>query len=318
MLKIHYTWVGPPDRSGRKRDILGPMAMMKARYGPNCEPFVIDFWCLNAHTRYFHDKFRGKNFTVRGRDKLRVRSIESYLESCVGERRRGFHHRSTPLMKVFNWGRYKTGWNLDLVVRHIVTHSTRRGATVREIVNAKNIWSLYTMYRMGGYAMDTGVGPRNGRVNIRAYESFKAPRDQGTFYTLTEFSGRNCAVTQPVANHLNVDAGYVTGPRMDVWTLYAPAEDPILLYGLEWYLRYWYALENARTSEPEGTYKDLCRNGIISTVMTAICCGGNRRIRGDSVPDRIVTENTWDAVLEGDGAGIGDIGITKTYYGSHH
>ncbi len=318
MLTINYTWVGPPDRSGRKRDIIGPMAMMKARYGPRCQPFVIDFWCLNTHVQYFHTKFRGRNFTVRGRDKLQVRGIESYLETCVGERRRGFHHRSTPLMQVFNWGRYKTGWNLNLVVRHIITHSTRRNATVREIVNAKNIWSLYVMYRLGGYAMDTGVGPQNTRVNLQSFDSFKAPREQGTFYTFTNFSSRNCAVTPPVAHHLDVETGYITGPRMDVWTLYAPARDPILLYGLEWYLRYWYELEKIRKTKPEQEYKDLCRDGIISTIMTAICFGDNRRIHGDRVPVRIETQNTWDAILEGDDAGIPEIGIAKTYFGSHH
>lgn len=320
MLNVHYTWIGPPDLSDKKSDVVGPLALMSA-ISDRGEPFVIDFWCLKAYREHFKQQFSSRNFTVVNRQKLEVRSIEGYLEERTGVTRHGYHHRSSPLVQVTNWLLYQMKWDLDLVVGNIIAQSSRSGASVREIVNAKNTWSMYIMYRLGGYAMDTGVGPERGRVRLLSYDSFMAPCQYGSVYTYALVPHRylnklNAAVTLPVAEYFHVAAGSDAGPRLDVWTMFAPAGNALLLYGLEWYVRFWYFLEELRLKDPTGdTYKKLCRNGIVSAVMTALCYGDGRRMKGS---DLIGGENIWNAVLEDDDTGIPSLKLCKVYFSSHH
>lgn len=54
--------------------------------------------------------------------------------------------------------------NRAATVQYIMDKSM--GGTTRERVNAKNLWSLWSVYRHGGYHLDTGV-VRNQRMAIR-------------------------------------------------------------------------------------------------------------------------------------------------------
>lgn len=323
-INVHYTWIGPPRFD--QRDVGAPKAMMRAKNGHGGKPFVIHFWCLDAHVTAFRDHFRASNFRVGNGEKLTVRSIERYLERNTGVHR---SRRSALLNSAINWVWSSFSWNIDLTVHTIVATSTRSNASgptrIREIVNAKNVWSLYVLYKEGGYAMDTGVGPgQNGTVSIREWDTFKAPAQAGNggigdaivlghkTGAHSYLSGRCTAATTGVAGHLGID-GSDTAPHVDVWTMYSPAGSGEITRALEWYIRFWFIAEEVRKSTRYDSdyYKDLCRHGIISSIFTGMSHDGNGFCRG--IDDQFL----WTADL-GEDAGIPAIGIKKSYYGSHH
>ncbi|RKH21522.1 hypothetical protein D7X74_01120 [Corallococcus sp. CA047B] len=321
MLDVHYTWIGPPTLDAR--DTGGPKALMRARSDAQGSGFVITFWCLDAHVWTYRNHFKGSNFQVLNGEKLRVRGIESYLKNSVGEHRGS---RSAPLMAGINWVWSSFSWDIDMVVKHIMETSIGARANsptrIREIVNAKNVWSLYVLYKLGGYAMDTGVGPGiDGSVSLRSYPTFKAPAaGPGPIIDAVMvaharaphkyLSDRCSTMTTGVAAHFDVHRDQ-EAPHVDVWTLYSPEGNPRVKRALEWYSRFWYVLETIRTTQSVDLYKDRCRFGIISAVMTGASHHDDGRCRDT---DRACL---WPAALEGVNAGIPELRLKKTYYGSH-
>ncbi|CAM4172460.1 hypothetical protein G4177_11265 [Corallococcus sp. ZKHCc1 1396] len=323
LLDVNYTWFGPPTFDAR--DSGGPKALMRARSDTQASGYVINFWCLDAHVWAYRNYFKGSNFSVHNREKLEVRGIETFLNKNVGVRR---GTRSGLVQSGINWVWSSFSWDIDLVVKHIIETSMGASANsatrIREIVNAKNIWSLYTMYKVGGYAMDTGVGPGvGGAVSLRDYTTFKVPAaGPGHIEDAIAIahakaphkylSDRCSAMTAGVAGHFEVHRDQ-PAPHVDVWTLFSPAGHAKVTRALEWYCRFWYSLEEVK-KKPNSTeeYKDLCRHGIISAVMTAITHDDNGRCL-----DGVDRNCLWPAELTGADAGVPELKTRKTYYGSH-
>ena len=119
-------------------------------------------------------------------------------------------------------------------------------------------------------------------------------------------------MTAEAADHFNLLRDQ-TAPHVDVWTLYSPAANARITRALEWYIRFWYVLEEVRKT-PNSTeqYKSLCRHGIISAVMTALTHNENGSCR-----DAVDRACLWPAALTGADAGIPELRLRKTYYGSH-
>lgn len=324
LLDVHYTWIGPPTFDAR--DTGGPRSLMRARSDSGASGYVINFWCLDAHVWAYRNYFKGSNFRVHNREKLEVRGIETYLNKNVGVRR---GTRSGLVQSGINWVWSSFSWDIDLVVKHIVETSIGAAANsatrIREIVNAKNVWSLYTMYKLGGYAMDTGVGPGiGGAVNLRSYTTMKVPAaGPGRVVDAVAIAHANAphkylsdrcsAMTAGVAGHFGDVFRDKPAPHVDVWTLFSPAGHARVTRALEWYIRFWYSLEEVK-KKPGATeeYKDLCRHGIISAVMTAITHDDQGRCL-----DGVDMNSVWPAELTGADAGVPELKTRKTYYGSH-
>ena len=121
-LDIHYTWAGPP--SALDRDINGPISLRSKVSNGFTTTYQMYFWCLDAYVDAFKRKFQ-----LRGIKNITVRGMESFLSSCTGT--------------AYRWYYWYGAKEDDIVARvtPIVKAAARKDATVRELVNAKNVWS---------------------------------------------------------------------------------------------------------------------------------------------------------------------------------
>lgn len=154
---VHTTWIGPPNPErktvgGRqlelRADIDGPQLMAEAAamsdrasqaegWTKKSRPHRVIFHCLQEQKKEFDTEFEGTE--------VRVWAIEDQVTLTTTED--------------------QVGWSKDKMpdtVGRIIGESIRLqkgAATRRDAVNAKNVWSMYTIWRYGGYHMDTGVYP---------------------------------------------------------------------------------------------------------------------------------------------------------------
>lgn len=146
---VRYTWVGPPaqqttpsDSDPVRPDLMGPRSLGKARFAggrPN-----LYFYCLDAHVATYRGQLRAVG--------VQVKALE-----------REFGGQQIANMTQPDPDRATT-------VRYIMEQSM--GGSVRDRVNAKNLWSLWCLYDRGGYHLDTGVTALPGRASFPAPKRF--------------------------------------------------------------------------------------------------------------------------------------------------
>lgn len=169
----HTTWVGPPNsqrkdaRGGKLKirpDIDGPrliahglaradQRMMAAdrRWTDIDLPHRLIFHCFKAHRPDFEALFASTD--------VRVWAIEDQVPAPAA------NLTYAPM----------TESALPSTVHHVMTTSRdlqQPNRPKREYVNAKNMWSYYSIWRYGGYHMDTGVFPASTMSDSRT----KKPR----------------------------------------------------------------------------------------------------------------------------------------------
>ena len=307
---VHYTWVGPPN--AQDRDINGPISLRAQLRDGLTTSYQMYFWCLDADVNAFKLKFlaRGiKNITVRG--------MQSFLATCTGA--------------AYRWWYLYGGKEDDVVARvtPIIQAAAAPMATVRERVNAKNVWSFFVLYTWGGYHFDTGIEADNTRtVRLTTYDKYKAP---------AVLTGRNiayCHIQRSTLGGLqgmcstvasgsewrdghggNMSENIMEGFHDDVWALYAPRYDARVFRSLYWYCRVWdhldarrLAIANARDEEG---YKQASRYAVIDALNTGLSHTDKGACRD------VQTSDFWDAGASLDNGVIAELGIRKRYYGSH-
>jgi len=310
---VHYTWVGPPDMSEQKRDIAGPIKLRRKLSNGWTTTYQMYFWCLDEHVDAFQRKF-----AAQGVSDITVRGMQSFLESCKGT-----------LYRIWYWyGARET----DLVsrVEPIIAAAASRNSSVRERVNAKNVWSFFVLYTWGGYHFDTGIEPDPERtLNLEYFKSFKVPATKeagglGPFHAKqTGVAGLNglCSAMPGISKTLDcfsLDAdinrlGEVE--HIDVWALYSERYDGQAARALHWYCCIWNKLEELRKSDGNNSdnYKAACRSAIIDALYTTLLHDSQGKCLEEIPPT-----NCWDAGAKIDDGKLRELGLLKKYYGSHH
>ncbi|RKH57498.1 hypothetical protein [Corallococcus aberystwythensis] len=311
---IHYTWVGPPDTSGEDRDIAGPIKMRVQLKNGYTIAYQMYFWCLDAHVAAFKRKF-----AARGRTDITVRGMEAFLAASKGT-----------LYQLWYWyGARET----DLLrrVTPIIAAAARHDSSVRERVNAKNVWGFFALYTWGGYHFDTGIEPDPDRpLNLSYFKSFKVPAALGTgaggltlFHAAqTRVAGLDnfCSAVPGTSETLkSFDERAAVGKPMgaqhiDVWALYSERYDTRAMRALYWYCCVWEKLEELRRREGNNSepYKAACRSAIIDALYTTLAHGEKGACLG-----AILRTCLWDAGRDISTGKIAELGILKKYYGSH-
>lgn len=134
---------------------MGPLSLARARVGSTPPP--ITFYCLERYRAEFARQLTS--------NRVLVRSVESE-----------FRAPPRPYMVVPDHD------DLETTVRYILDQSLQPNADVRRRVNAKNLWSLWSVYRYGGYHMDTGVvWSEKGRLNLPPPTTFVVPMISDTY-----------------------------------------------------------------------------------------------------------------------------------------
>lgn len=313
---VHYTWVGPPDTSGEDRDVGGPIRMRLKLKNGYTTAYQMYFWCLDVHVSAFQKKFAergGKDITVRG--------MESFLAGAKGT-----------LFQLWYWygAREK-----DLLARvtPIIAAAARGDASIRERVNAKNVWSFFVLYTWGGYHFDTGIEPDPERpLNLSYFKSFMVPAalgknagGQGLFHskkTLVAGLDAFCSAVPGTSETMksfdekaDIEVENRTEvPHVDVWALYSERYDARAMRALYWYCCIWEKLEVLRKREGNNSepYKAACRSAIIDALHTVLA----HSEKGACL--KVIPRTClWDAGARIEDGKIAGLGILKKYYGSH-
>lgn len=152
---VHVTWVGPPSTSTKlirnktielRPDIDGPRLMdraltasdrqtMNARRAEPFRPHRVIFHCLAEFKKRFQDLLEDTH--------IRVWAIEDQVNAEGAE---------------VGWTKDRLPETVALIVAKSIELQAKREVK-RDAVNVKNVWSLYTMWRYGGYHLDSGIIP---------------------------------------------------------------------------------------------------------------------------------------------------------------
>jgi len=182
--------------------------------------------------------------------------------------------------------------DLDLSVSHIINECARKEEgkyNIRKLVNAKNVWSMYCLWKLGGYHLDCGVLPWEGRtVNFPAADSFAIPRlgDQTrkVAHAIVRKAGAfnaTCCIlnggAEPVLSQMVLEGccevkGEWELPQIDVWLLRSPAADESMKRALSFYVQAWYAMEGAELSDM--LYKSASREAVVSAALSGLTHAG--------------------------------------------
>ena len=276
MTDVYFTWFGPPAAANKivpdiqgpvRPDLFGILRTARARFSGKTPPHF-KFCCM----RQFADRFRGELPRY-----VEVVPIEDQFES------RKYHSIFMTKPDLEN-----PGATVDFILRESLTFRGNRGLPGKQLAFLKDIWSLYCMWRFGGYHLDCGCSPGNeGPVNFPEPATFGLVADTrgGTTYphcTVRFPSGKVCATLR---QGYNVFAGKVLAGltvskgdsrlnrNIDVWLLRSPAGNKAAKIALEFYLKGWFEI-NAKKLGDELRGQAL-RELIISAVATGVTHSGD-------------------------------------------
>jgi hypothetical protein len=267
MTTVYYSWFGSPAKEVKRPggnesvrpDIFGPEALAKANFSSGTEP-TLNFCCPGLHAKQYESLFFGLLASGSIKRKIQVVNIDDQLADSSSQ--------TLGLSEVF------------------------RGMTKADLPGAfmKDIWSLYCVWKFGGYHLDGGCGPftRDQAVSLPEPKFFgtvaleERPNYPYQHRLLENTDGRGartCAllskdITTAGAALLHfwksdlADSSTKEGHLIDVWMLRSPAKDPVAGAALEFYVKGWRAIQKAKV--PPKLVPDLLRDLIVSSVATAI------------------------------------------------
>jgi hypothetical protein len=196
----------------------------------------------------------------------------------------------------------------------------------------KDIWSLYCIWKFGGYHLDCGCFPDDDAlaVHLPAPTTFGTVANQQSgatqyLHCAVGFpSGSRCAAisrgSQVFAN--SVLAGMTVPQPMpcrlqrniDVWLMCSPAGDPAANVALEFYVNGWFEIRRARLSE--ALHAQALRELIISAVATGVTHSGPGRTFGRGCVGYSYEDHLIDATLSP--ARVAAFNIRKVGFASHY
>jgi len=227
--------------------------------------------------------------------------------------------------------------NLDATVDYIVRETLGVRGTgysphllpTKKLAFIKDLWSLYCLWKFGGYHLDSGCFPHQagGALDFPAPQRFGAPDVLGTDSSaFTQSQVRlQTGLTKWVMlrnSHLKMEAlqGKVTDGQtyaplkrmVDVWFLRGPKNDPVARTALETYVQGWFEIQRwAKTVEErkaEVVGARQLRELVVSSVLTGLTYHqGRTRSKQESESFLLqVSQN-----------GLPEFGIHKVHFRSH-
>lgn len=154
----------------------------------------------------------------------------------------------------------------------------------------KDLWSLYCVWKYGGYHLDSGIFPETASspLDFPAPTAFCVPtidnadiRAPARRVRFALRSGKPLTVTiSAKASQLEGTAmqGRVTATSeqthvarlLDVWLMGAPAGDPSARLALEVYVRTWFEIQAWSKANPTGDTKELFRELVVFSALTGV------------------------------------------------
>ena len=341
---VHTTYLGPPATNtapwhgvATRPDVDGARQLHTALQGAGAAGVDVRFHCLRRHRTAFRALLPAA---------VDVRAVE---DEFPGPRPHSILLSAPDLQDLHG--------TTDYIVRTSVRRQeaaertaqrTGTRATKRHIVNAKNVWSLYCLWRFGGYHLDSGVLPTPGAV-VR----FPQPDDFGIAFL--DRSGAHLAnqvgmggiyvmkariderpspfdavLKSDVENvyrllfpipplqpgplaatvRRGADRVNLRGGEVDVWLMRSPAQHPVVRRALEAYLRLWFIVDGRRDQFADNAYASASRSTVISSVLTGMAPADDRAFWAGT--DFVARHH----VVSRDQV-VAELGVEKFGFGSH-
>ena len=227
--------------------------------------------------------------------------------------------------------------NLDATVDYIIRETLGVRGTgysphllpTKKLAFVKDLWSLYCVWKFGGYHLDTGCFPlQTGRVlDFPAPQRFGVPDLHGTDTSaFTQSQVRlQTGLTKWVMlrnSHLKMEAlqGRVTDGQtfaplkrmLDVWFLRGPKNDSIVRTALETYVTGWFEIQRwAKTVEKrkaEVVGARQLRELVVTSILTGLSYH-NGRTRSK--------QESESCLLRVSQNGLPEFGVRKVHFRSH-
>jgi hypothetical protein len=328
MTNAYFTWLGPPQQASKvvndipglqRPDLFGILRTARATFVNNPPPrFKL---CV---LKKFEAAFRAELGAL-GAAYIDVIAVEEQFATNT------FH---SIVMREPNLD--DLGLMVDFILRETIgvrgTGYSNDLLPYRKLAFAKDLWSLYCLWRFGGYHIDCGCFPdqRSPQINLPEPTEFGvvALTPEGTFAGAHHASVR--FPRNPMCSTLSVSEasplrglalqGLVSARgdgrspltrTLDVWLLRSTAGHPAAKKALEFYILGWFAIRNANLGI------ELTSQALRELVVSAVCTGVTHGGRGDGCSER----NNWktymiDAVSVADPY-VPSIGVRKIGFQSH-
>ena len=318
MAKLFFTWVGAPGSTreikgiegAQRQDLFGCVRTHRARY--KGEKPEITLCVLKKFAQYYRAQLPDSIAVLSIED---VFSTSKYLSLIM----------SKPDLS-----------NLDMCVDYIIRETLGvRGSAYdnallpkKRLAFVKDVWSLYCVWRFGGYHLDLGCFPYSEPVEFPEPKIFGVPDIQLGLAAARRDSQAILAgvrtrwVAMPNGSDLEqtVFAGKISdtqasplGNTVDVWLVRSPAKDASVKKALEAYILGWFEIERylkqASVPVADGTQRLYLRQLIISAVFTGMTYNGNTRKQKAEAESHLIKTYMRTKIPE--------LGINKVNFGSH-
>ncbi len=345
MANAYFTWFGPPasipsDVSKQRKvagigavrpDIFGVKLLAAGTFTDNPPP-RIKFFCLREYASAFRADLPNQVDVMPVEDQLPTKDFASLSMTEPTLDNLGatvdFVLRETFLIRM--WGGSKVRFG-------------EGGCPFNKLAFMKDMWSLYVLWKLGGYHLDCGCFPSGGAVSLPAPTTLGivsiTERGATPPHARVTLDGR-AAVCSTISRGLGAlwqdgvlpakPANIGTSPMdqmLDVWCMRSNADSDAAKLALEYWLRGWFAIRKAvvanKLPAKGELYAQAHRELVMTAVMTAAAHSRPNRActDGGTWRQHVIPTQTVPLVVEGKSAGtrmtVPSLKLVKVGFQSH-
>jgi hypothetical protein len=324
MPNVFYTWLGPPQQANKT--ILG----LDGQHRPDLFGIL-----RTARSSFTNDP--PPYFTLCVLEKFK-RDFDALLPSYVA---------TLAVDTAFDSSRFSSIVmaepdldNLDVTVDYIIRQTLKVRGTgydsrllpYKELAFVKDLWSLYCVWKYGGYHLDSGVYPLPERAvlsfpepqgfDVPTLDSEDARRDARHCVMKFKTGKPICVTLRGLSTifetYVMKDRVTVTATEshlrrlIDVWLIRSPAGDPSARRALEVYVRGWFELQAwvSQSDENAKAKAEVLRELIVSAALTGVTHAGSA--------NQCANKRAVDShLICGVNKVVDDLGLVKVGFKSH-
>ena len=302
MTKVFYTWLGPQQSASReingiagmhRPDLFGILQTARASFRNTPSP-TFTLCVLKKFQAAFDAELPDNVKTLAVDDVFSSSSFNSLL-------------LSSPNVE-----------DLDVSVDYIMRETLRVRGTgysdsvlpFKKLAFVKDLWSLYSVWKYGGYHLDSGIFPAPGAASLNFPEpkTFCVPTiDSGNYrgparrvrfrfrtgkaQSVTISNKQSMLERTAMAGKVDVsNSDSHVNRLLDVWLMGSPAGDPSARLALETYIRTWFEIQAWAKENQKECPDELMRELIVFAALTGVTHTGEAHVPATKheVDERII------------------------------
>lgn len=290
MVNVFFTWLGPPQEANK--EITGVPGMHRP-----------DLFGILRTGRSTFKNNPPPRFTLCVLKKFKAqfdRELPDYIHTLAVDESFASSKYASILMEEPNLDDLEM--SVDYIMREIVkvrgTGYDSKQLPYKNLAFVKDLWSLYSVWKYGGYHLDSGIfpWPNEAIVDFPEPQGFNVPtidfvdcRPPARHCVIQFASGKSMCVTMRYSES-NLEKYVLPGrvvvtstqshleSLLDVWMIRSPAGDPSARRALEVYVRGWFEIRRwirvQANPVQEGIVAELLRELVVFSAMTGVTHNG--------------------------------------------